>query len=112
MVKCVVRRLSSVIVVVIVRRLYLLSSHVSTLTLFLTLDSYHVNTVVLFTVRTHDSARQNDAADLFTYRVVPFVLLKHEACGGLKYLRHTLILILSPRGAFPPFFDVTYRTML
>ena len=31
------------------RRLYLLSSHVSTVTLFLTLDSYHVNTVqVLF----------------------------------------------------------------
>ncbi len=36
----------------------------------------------------------------------------NEACGGLKYLGHTLLLIRSPRGAFPPFFDVTYRTML
>jgi hypothetical protein len=43
--------------------------------------------------------------------VVPIELLKHEACGGLKYLCHTLLLIRSPREAFPPFFDVTYHTM-
>jgi hypothetical protein len=61
------------------------------------------------------TARHDDAAKRerpFYLRVVPIVLLKHEACGGLKYLRHTLLLIRSPRGAFPPFFDVTYRTML
>ena len=48
-----------------------LGSQVRTLTLFLTLESsYHVNTVVLFTVRTHDSAWH----DTF----------QHEACGGLR----------------------------